>query len=193
MARRSTQILAVGVVMFVVGVVLVLWLLSREETAPAPAPSPTATSSPTPPVAASPVPESQRVPRPLVIPVGHRALAVEVPFAPGVMGLPVPGDRVDIYAVISEGQPSVLLPPNPGTTDVAPLVRLLAANVEVLAVAGPTPEQAGGNPVLLLAVTPDQAERIVFAAAFERLWFSLVPPEEPPAATGGRNYANVLE
>jgi hypothetical protein len=50
----------------------------------------------------------------------------------------------------------------------------------------------GGESLLTLALTPDQAEKVIFAKENGALWFGLVRPGDAPATTGGRTAQNVL-
>ena len=103
----------------------------------------------------------------LEIPVDKMALALQMPSVPGVAGFAGAGDRIDIFGVSREG------PGGPG-------VRLILQNVEVLNVNGTVLVPDAGLPegkplVFLVAVSPPEAERLVYLASFEQLYFGLVP------------------
>ena len=139
----------------------------------------------------------------LPIPEGMQAIAVQVPFVPGVAGYVGPGDNVNVYAVVTKG---------PGS----PLTKLLLTNVPVLDVSreiaprvstgqatsqsttettAPAAggERASGDQITyLLAVDAVQAERLAFVVTNESLYMTLAPPDQPPAATAGENYQGVL-
>jgi Flp pilus assembly protein CpaB len=119
------------------------------------------------------------------IPPEKMALAVQMANVPGVAGFAGAGDRIDIFGVTKQG------PDGPG-------VRLILQNIEVLNVNGtalvPSAGQPEGKPlVFLLAVSPAEAERIVYLATFEQLYFSLVPKDQAPARpTPGVDAEDVL-
>ena len=111
----------------------------------------------------------------LRIPPDKTALAVHMSNVPGVAGFAGAGDKIDIYGVAKEG---------PGG---GPTVRLILPGIEVLNVNGGTVAPAQGKPdapglVFLLAVTPPEAERLVYLASFEQLYFSLAPRDRPALA-----------
>ncbi len=113
----------------------------------------------------------------VVIPPGKRALSLELASVPGISGFAGAGDRIDVYRVAKgEGVP--------------PAVNLLLQGVEVLNVNGGGLPSAQGQPsgpnlVYLLAVTPADAERLIYLAEFERMYFDLVPSNEPAVVTPG--------
>ncbi|MDQ4068971.1 MAG: Flp pilus assembly protein CpaB [Actinomycetota bacterium] len=125
----------------------------------------------------------------LKIPEGKTALALQLANVPGVAGFAGAGDRVNIYGVVKPGSD----PKNPqGAT------HLIMSNTEVLNVNGttlaPTQGQPGGpGLVFLLAVTPVEAERLVYLSSFEQLYFSLVAKDAAPVgSTPGSSIADAL-
>ena len=120
----------------------------------------------------------------VVIPPGKRALAVELQPVAGIAGFAGAGDRVDVYGVVkSDGA--------------APGVRLVLQAVDVLNVNGtglPTAQGQPGSPnlIYLLAVTPVEAERLIFLTEFEKLYFDLVPKGEAAVKTPGAGPASAL-
>lgn len=124
----------------------------------------------------------------LRIPPGKTALAVQMANVPGVAGFAGAGDRVNVYGA-SE---------NAGTGGAA-RAQLVMQGVEVLKVNGTTfaPAQGqpeGGSLVFLLAVSPAEAERLVYLVSFEKLYFSLVPKDQPPIPpTPGWGAADALK
>ncbi len=119
------------------------------------------------------------------IPAGKRALALEMQPVPGVAGCVGSGDLVDIYGV-SSGEGS------------AQGVRLVLQGVEVLNVNGaglPTAQGQPGGPSLiyLLAVTPQEAERLIYLTEFEKLYFDLIPKGEAPVTTPGAGPGQALQ
>ena len=63
--------------------------------------------------------------------------------------------------------------------------------VRVLDVTGVAVD-GSGDPTLLLALTPGDAERAIFFAKFESMWAALVPAQAKPSSTSGVSYANDL-
>lgn len=121
----------------------------------------------------------------IVIPPGKRALALELAPVPGVAGFAGAGDHIDVYGVAKGDGP------NPQG------VRLVLQSVEVLNVngAGTPPAaqpQAAPSLVYLLAVTPVDAERLIYLTEFEKLYFDLVPNGEAPVKTPGAGPSGVL-
>jgi Flp pilus assembly protein CpaB len=111
------------------------------------------------------------------IPDGKTALALQLANVPGAAGFAGAGDKIDIYSVVKNR------PPNGGNG-----VRLIMQGVEVLNVNGTTLTPNAGQPggpglVYLLAVTPAQAEHLVYLTTFEQLYFSLLPKTGAPNAS----------
>lgn len=123
------------------------------------------------------------------IPEGKQAVAVKLPFVPAVAGYVGPGDVVNIYAnVKGAGEP---------------VTKLVLANVEVLDVSQEVPPRrttsdpnnvrpAGTEITYLLALDAAQAEKVIFLAANESLYLTLVPKGQPPATTPGSSYRNLF-
>jgi len=121
----------------------------------------------------------------VVIPPGKRALALELEPVAGIAGFAGAGDHIDVYGV-SKGE---------GATP--PGVRLVLQGVEVLNVNGaglPTAQGQPGSPnlIYLLAVTPVDAERLIYLKEFEKLYMDLVPQGEGPVRTPGTGPAAAL-
>lgn len=119
------------------------------------------------------------------IPNGKTALAISLGPAPGVAGAVAGGDRIDIFAVIKDG---------PG----APSAKLIMQNTEVLQVspsgAAVAVAAAGTSPMFLLAVTPTEAERLVYLTSFQALYFSLVSKDQAAVgSTPGSGAADALK
>lgn len=120
----------------------------------------------------------------VVIPAGKRALALEMAPVPGVAGFVGAGDRVDVYGVVK-------LPDGTG------VVRLVLQGVDVMNVNGAPLAAAQGqvgspNMIYLLAVTPGDAERLIYLHEFERLYFDLVPKGEGTVKTPGTGATSAL-
>ncbi len=122
------------------------------------------------------------------IPDGKTALALQLGWVQGVGGFVGSGDRIDIFGVVREG---------PG----APSAKLIMQNTEVLNVnvSGQTAapgQPIGGDtkPVFVLAVSPQEAERLVYLTSFQQLYFSLVSKDAPAVgATPGSSAADALK
>lgn len=120
----------------------------------------------------------------VAIPPGKRALSLELKPMAGIAGFAGAGDRVDVYAV-AHGEGA------------AAGVRLIFQGIEVLNVNGIGLPEAQGQPggaalVYLLAVTPADAERLIYLNEFEKLYFDLIPKGEGPVKTPGAGPSNVL-
>jgi Flp pilus assembly protein CpaB len=124
----------------------------------------------------------------LKIPEGKTALALELGNVPGVAGFAGAGDRINVYAV-----------QKPGAATPGGAVKLIMQNTEVLNVNGTTlaatPGQPGGTGlVYLLAVSPVEAERLVYLTSFESLYFSLVSKDAPAVGeTPGSSVGDALK
>ncbi len=120
----------------------------------------------------------------VVIPAGKRALAIELGSLAGVAGFAGAGDRLDVYGIAkAEGS--------------TPGVRLVLQGVDVLKVNGAGLAAAQGQPgspnlIFLLAVTPAEAERLIYLNEFEKLYFDLIPKGEAAVKTPGAGAANAL-
>jgi Flp pilus assembly protein CpaB len=120
----------------------------------------------------------------VVIPAGKRALALEIAPLPGVAGFVGAGDRVDVFGIAK-------------TPDGAGVVRLVLQGVDVLNVNGigiPAVQGQVGSPnmIYLLAVTPGDAERLIYLNEFERLYLDLVPKGEGTVKTPGAGPSSAL-
>lgn len=179
-AKRSTQMTIIGVSVFIIGAGLVFLGLHGKKAAPAAAPAPTqsvpaGTTIHTAGAAATAVP--------IVIPDGYSAVAVKLDSVSGLAGHLSPGDLVNLYATVKSGNTIKGLTP--------PYSKLVLSKVRVLDVTGIAAD-GSGDPTLLLALTPGDAERAIFFAKFESMWAALVPAQQKPASTNGVSYANDL-
>jgi pilus assembly protein CpaB len=135
----------------------------------------------------------------LPIPEGRQAISVQVATPPGVAGFIQPGDRISLIIHIAR-------PGNTAATS-GPIARYLLQNIDVLAVgtrivgAGLAPGTAGdaaaapadtGCCLLTVALTPGQAEQLVFAINNGQLYFTLLPEKAPNANTPGRTITNLF-
>ncbi len=119
----------------------------------------------------------------VVVGPGKRALALEMQPVPGVAGFAGAGDKVDVYGVAKE--------------DGGPNVRLVLQGVDVLSVNGAGLPSAQGQPgspnlIYLLAVTPADAERLIYLDEYDKLYFDLVPKGEGPVKTPGAGPAGAF-
>jgi pilus assembly protein CpaB len=121
----------------------------------------------------------------LEIPPKHNAVTMNLASPQGVAHYAQAGDLVNIFVTTknAEGNGSI--------------TKLLQSNVQVLANRSAVAEQregvAGGGEVLLtLALTPGQAEKVIFAKENGSLWFGLVHPGDGPASTGAGRTAQSL-
>lgn len=121
----------------------------------------------------------------LKIPDGKTAIAVQLANVSGVAGFVAAGDRVNIYGLLKEG---------PGSKS----AKLIMQNTEVLNVS-PTgtaaaPAGAASNRTFLLAVNPQEGERLAFLAAFQELYFALTPKDAAAVpGTSGTGPAEALK
>jgi hypothetical protein len=190
--RRSTQMLLIGVAVFVIGAGVVLVTLTGSGGRGSATPSTTSTTAQAGTVvvpAASPVPgvaAGVAPPSTFTIPEGKQAVAVQVPFVAGLAGYAQAGDLVNVYATVEKGQtgPDKTAPPT---------AKLILPAVQVLTVTGPGPGSGDGQTTYLLALDAAQAEQAIFFARFESVWMTLVPKGQPAAVpTPGRSYENAL-
>lgn len=121
------------------------------------------------------------------IPPGRTALALEMENVAGIAGFAGAGDKVNIYGVDDADDAGN-----------GPGVRLILPSIEVLSVNGVTLTADPGKPgaerlVFLLAVSPAEAERLIYLSKFEQLYFSLVPADQSgPVTTPGAGPGTAL-
>ena len=107
----------------------------------------------------------------LGIPSGMKALSLPLDAPRTVGGVVQQGDHVTLYA-------SAPLPTGNTTLALVPDVQVLKV------VGGPVsgvPEQTGSSVLVTLALKPRDAQRVVFAMEFGKVWLSLLPPGEAGA------------
>ncbi len=125
----------------------------------------------------------------LTIPEGKTAVAVELSNVPGVAGFAGAGDRINVYGVVKPGS---------DVKNPAGAAHLIMQNTEVLNVNGTTLAATQGQPggtglLYLLAVSPAEAERLIYLSTFESLYFSLVAKDAAPVGpTPGSSIADAL-
>ncbi|TML78404.1 MAG: hypothetical protein E6G04_08020 [Actinobacteria bacterium] len=179
-AKRSTQMTIIGVSVFIIGAGLVFLGLHSKKAAPAAAPAPTQSAPVGTTVHAAGVGPTTV---PIVIPDGFSAVAVKLDSVAGLAGHVAPGDLVNLYATVKSGDKIKGLTP--------PYAKLVLSKVRVLDVTGVAAD-GSGDPTLLVALTPGDAERAIFFAKFESMWAALVPAQAKPSSTSGVSYANDL-
>lgn len=184
--RRSSQMLILGLAIFVIGagVVLVSFMGSGSgKDKSAVSTTTTTVQAGTVVVNSAPV----AAPTSFTIPEGKQAVAVQMPFVAGLAGYAKAGDVVNVYGNIQTKDDKIAITPPP------PSSKLILSGVQVLAVTGPAPGAEGGNATYLLALDAAQAEQAIFFARFESLWLTLVPKgQAKPAPTPGHNYQNAF-
>jgi pilus assembly protein CpaB len=118
----------------------------------------------------------------LAIPAGKNAITVTAPVPQAVAGYVAAGDLVNIYMTTKAGEQGA---------------RLLLSHVPVLAVVpANTPKVAVAAPVttdvfFTLALSPQDAEKVIFAQTYETLWYGLVRPGDSPATSGGQTFKSL--
>ena len=182
--RRSTQMLMLGLAIFVIGAGVVLVSLKGSGGSS----GNTAASTTTTTIQAGTVVVNPGAapagPTSFTIPEGKQAVAVQVPYVAGLAGYAKAGDFVNVYGVVDEK--------GAGATPAPPASKLILPSVQVLAVTSPAPGGESGNATYLLALNADQAEQAIFFAKFQSLWLTLVPKGQAPQPTAGHTYKNAF-
>jgi len=127
----------------------------------------------------------------ITIPKGKQGVAVQLPFVSGGAGYVSAGDVVNIYGNI---------PDDEGKTA---MTKLVLGNVKVLDVSNEVAPRVssseGERPAAttvtyLLALDPNEAERVIFLAANAQLWLALQNADAAPLpATQGRTNVDVFK
>jgi pilus assembly protein CpaB len=140
--------------------------------------------------------------RVLPIPQGRQAISIQVGPVPGVAGFIQPGDRVSLIVQAARNPRQSATAQNQGA-----FVKYLMQNLDVIAVGSRVAAQtaapaAGTNQqaqqeqaccVLTFALSPEQAEILVFAALNTQMYFTLLPDAKaPPVSTPGRQLVNLF-
>ncbi|HVL81231.1 MAG TPA: Flp pilus assembly protein CpaB [Actinomycetota bacterium] len=124
----------------------------------------------------------------LGIPPGHNAVTINVGAPQGVARFVQPGDLVNVFASFK------------GAADVRPatVTKLILSNVQVLQnrsaseVASRTGAESSGELLITVAVTPADAEQLIFAKENASLWLGLVHAGDGPASTTGATAQSVI-
>jgi pilus assembly protein CpaB len=116
----------------------------------------------------------------LGIPAGHEAITVSVDAPRAVAGAVVAGDQLTVYGTFAGFS-------NPSGKKIPTMTTVLVPSAEVLAVYQPTygdngglgaqqSQQGVGTVALTLALTPTDAQRMVFTMETATVWLGLLPP-----------------
>ncbi len=183
--RRSTQMLLIGLAVFVIGAGVVLVSLGGGKDDKSASSATTTTTLVQAGTVVIPAVAAPVGPITFTIPEGKQAVAVQMPYIAGLAGYAKAGDTVNVYATVEKGTTGDVAPPS---------ARLVLQSVDVLSVTGPGPglDAASGNTVYLLALDAAQAEQAIFFSRFESMWMTLVPKGQPKAQTSGRSYKNAF-
>jgi Flp pilus assembly protein CpaB len=182
--RRSTQMLILGLAIFVIGAGVILVSFggsggSKDKSAVSTTSTTVQAGTVVVNAAAAPV-----GPISFTIPEGKQAVAVQVPYIAGLAGYAKAGDIVNVYGLVDD-KSATSNPPGPAG-------KLILPGVQVLAVTGPGPGADSGNTTYLLALDAGQAEQAIFFAKFQSLWLTLVPKGQAPQPTVGHTYKNAF-
>lgn len=127
----------------------------------------------------------------LEVPPGHNGVSVSMPVPQGGARYVHPGALINVYATYKG---SAVGPEGP-----APTTKLILSNVQVLANRAfqqgadkAAPGGEGGEILLTLALSPDNAEKMIYAKETGSLWFGLVRPGDAPVSTSGRTPRTAL-
>jgi pilus assembly protein CpaB len=129
----------------------------------------------------------------LPTPKGFDAVTINIGSAQGVAHYVQPGVKANIY-VSFKGTPAA--DPADGV-----VTKLLLSNVAVLANRAANPgaaegeadqAPAGDDVLLTVAVTPEQAEKLIFAKENGSIWLGLPHTDNGFATTAGRTFKTVL-
>jgi pilus assembly protein CpaB len=118
----------------------------------------------------------------LAIPAGKNAITVTAPVPQAVAGYVSAGDLVNIY-MTSKGDPSARLL----LSDVAVLAIVPANTPKIAAAAPPTTDIN-----FTLALSPQEAEKVIFAQTYDALWYGLVHPGDGPATSAGQTLKSLF-
>lgn len=126
------------------------------------------------------------------IPAGQQGVAIQLPFVSAGAGYIGPGDFVDIYGNVKSGEGGDAF-----TKLVLGGVRVLDVSTEVAprVDSGQSAERpATSNVTYFLALTADQAERVIYLAANQQIWLTLQGEgNQAPPSTPGRTAADVFK
>ena len=118
----------------------------------------------------------------LAIPAGKNAITVTAPVPQAVAGYVAAGDLVNIYMTGKGDQSARLL-----LSHVAVLAVVPANTPKIAAAAAPTTDIN-----FTLALSPQDAEKVIFAQTYEALWYGLVHPGDGPATSAGQTLKSLF-
>jgi pilus assembly protein CpaB len=118
----------------------------------------------------------------LAIPAGKNAITVTAPVPQAVAGYVSAGDLVNIYMTSKSDQSARLL-----LSHVAVLAIVPANTPKIAAAAAPTTDIN-----FTLALSPQDAEKVIFAQTYEALWYGLVHPGDGPATSAGQTLKSLF-
>ena len=176
---RSSLLIAIGAAVFIVGSALTFLVAHHGHSA-----SPSVKTAATVPAAANPgdvapaAAAGTAAAPSFTIPAGKQAVAGSVSYINGVAGYVKPGDKVNVFGTIKPGSP---VPKGLPTT---PAVKMILPDVQVLSTSAPA---GAGNITFILALTPADAEQVVYLQSFEGLYFSLARTDQGIISTPGRS------
>lgn len=182
--RRSTQMLVLGLAVFVIGAGVVILTLGGSGGGGSGATASTTSTTRQAGTVVIPAATGTPLPATFTIPEGKQAVAVQVPYVEGLAGYARAGDLVNVYGTVEKAETIPGIPP--------PVAKLLLPAVQVLAVTGPGPGTGTGSTTYLLALDAAQAEQVIFFARFESLWMTLAPKGQPAPSTPGRSHQNAF-
>lgn len=177
--KRSTILVLVGAGVFVLGTGLAA-LATRDTGGRATNAAAQSTTSTTLPVGAV-APPTAAAAAGFVIPAGHQAIALDVPYVNGLAGYARAGNHVNVFGAFKNNAANSTLP--------NPAAKLVMSDVEVLAVTNPAPGTAG-NSTYVLSVDASQAEQLVYLANFEIAYMTLARDHQGDLSTIGRTPKN---
>lgn len=140
----------------------------------------------------------------LAIPEGMEALTVSLDASRAVAGAIQTGDKVSIYSTFKGVSLEPLGESATQTVQADSVTVKLVPTVDVLAVFRPVSstvyngdettqtEQLPGSVAITLALSPDDAQRFVFAMENGTTWLGLLPPDEDGQSQDPISYAEVL-
>ncbi len=174
---RSTLLITIGIGVFIVGTGLAFVASRGGSTSSNPQVQAAAPARPKPgdvtqPGAATPA---------FSIPAGRQALAIQLGHVQAVAGLVKAHDRVNVFATVKGGSPA----PKPNLTP-TPAVKLVLSDVEVLSTTSAAAGTPDGLTTFVLALTPTEAEQVVYLQSFEGLYLSLARTDQGVVQTPGR-------
>jgi pilus assembly protein CpaB len=138
----------------------------------------------------------------LGIPQGQKALTLPMELTRAVGGVIQAGDHITLYAtfddvsiISSRATLNQLLGGKQAETkkrDIGSFTVTVVADVQVLKVANSLADQNGGQSMVTLALSPEDAQKVVFSQENGKVWFALLPPGESGTTVPALNVVQVL-